>query len=55
MLQELGKQGLASAIIGGLIVTPDVQCDNGIIHVIDAVLLPLRPLPGNNGKEETYA
>ena len=25
------------------------MCTNGVIHVIDAVLIPEKPLPGNNG------
>ena len=31
----------AATVNGVSIVTPDVQADNGVIHVIDAVLLPI--------------
>jgi hypothetical protein len=71
--KESGKQGLASAVIGGAItkvrprksclrqgcgdvsvsevgltrVSPqaDIECTNGLIHVVDAVLIPIPPPP----------
>jgi uncharacterized surface protein with fasciclin (FAS1) repeats len=47
--KEAGKQGLASAVIGGAITKTDIECTNGLIHVIDAVLIPVLPPPPNNG------
>jgi len=40
--KEVGKQGLNAAIIGGKIVQTDIECTNGIIHVVDAVLIPFK-------------
>ena len=47
--KEVGKQGLNAAVIGGAITQADVAADNGLIHVVDAVLIPIKPPPGNNG------
>lgn len=51
--KEVGKQGLNAAIIGGKIVQTDIECTNGLIHVVDAVLIPFKPLPGDNGTGAT--
>jgi uncharacterized surface protein with fasciclin (FAS1) repeats len=47
--KESGKQGLDSAVIGGAITKADIECSNGLIHVIDAVLIPIAPPPPSNG------
>ena len=44
-----GMQGLAGKVEGGFITTVDVMADNGVIHVIDAVMIPKPPLVGQNG------
>ncbi len=50
----MGKQGLAAAIIGGAITKADIECTNGLIHVIDAVLIPVPPPPPSNGGGYTF-
>ena len=47
--KEPGKQGLNSEIIGGAITKADIACDNGLIHVVDTVLIPIPPPPPSNG------
>jgi len=41
-----GMQGLAGAVVGGKITTTDLAADNGVIHVIDGVMIPEPPLVG---------
>jgi uncharacterized surface protein with fasciclin (FAS1) repeats len=36
-------------VIGGAITKADIACDNGLIHVVDAVLIPIPPPPPSNG------
>ena len=36
-------------MIGGAITSADIECTNGLIHVIDAVLIPIPPPPPSNG------
>lgn len=43
-----GMQGLAGTPQGGFI-SQSINCDNGVIHVIDGVMIPLPPLVGQNG------
>ena len=44
-----GMQGLAGKVEGGDITQMDVACDNGVIHVINGIMVPLPPLIGQNG------
>jgi uncharacterized surface protein with fasciclin (FAS1) repeats len=44
-----GMQGLPGKVVGGKITTKDLAADNGVIHVIDGVMIPEPPLIGQNG------
>eukprot|EP00227_Mantoniella_beaufortii_P012557 CAMPEP_0197574898 /NCGR_PEP_ID=MMETSP1326-20131121/478_1 /TAXON_ID=1155430 /ORGANISM="Genus nov. species nov., Strain RCC2288" /LENGTH=220 /DNA_ID=CAMNT_0043137561 /DNA_START=44 /DNA_END=706 /DNA_ORIENTATION=- len=44
-----GTQGLAGDVEGGDIIQVDIECSNGVIHVIDGVMIPKPPLVGQNG------
>jgi uncharacterized surface protein with fasciclin (FAS1) repeats len=37
---QFGTSGTAMTVNGAKIVKPNVDCSNGMVHVIDAVLLP---------------
>jgi uncharacterized surface protein with fasciclin (FAS1) repeats len=39
-----GMQGLPGKVVGGKITTKDLAADNGVIHVIDGVMIPEPPL-----------
>eukprot|EP00218_Dolichomastix_sp_CCMP3274_P014997 CAMPEP_0170140980 /NCGR_PEP_ID=MMETSP0033_2-20121228/6711_1 /TAXON_ID=195969 /ORGANISM="Dolichomastix tenuilepis, Strain CCMP3274" /LENGTH=210 /DNA_ID=CAMNT_0010377219 /DNA_START=45 /DNA_END=677 /DNA_ORIENTATION=+ len=47
-------QGLPGPIEGGVITQTDLEADNGVVHVVDGVMIPKEPLPGDNGKTEQY-
>lgn len=44
-----GFQGMPGHVVGGKILQTDVLADNGIIHIIDGVMIPEPPLIGQNG------
>ena len=46
---KVGKDGVM--VDAAMVTTTDIECDNGVIHVIDSVIMPSEKKAGKKGKE----